>query len=92
VPVCRRMTDIACALCQQGPSEYSATTPAAWSAFRESSFGHGLLDVSSSTKAVWSWVRNQDAVATMADSVRSPVKDQRSDMNAQCALDHMLHG
>ncbi|KAL4190621.1 hypothetical protein AMTRI_Chr07g76620 [Amborella trichopoda] len=32
-----------------------------WSAFRESSFGHGILEVFNSTYALWTWHRNQDA-------------------------------
>ncbi|KAI0510062.1 hypothetical protein KFK09_010662 [Dendrobium nobile] len=32
-----------------------------WSAFRESSFGHGILEVINSTYALWTWHRNQDA-------------------------------
>ncbi|KAK1261252.1 Purple acid phosphatase 23 [Acorus gramineus] len=31
-----------------------------WSAFRESSFGHGILEVINSTHALWTWHRNQD--------------------------------
>ncbi|WOL18251.1 purple acid phosphatase 23 isoform X1 [Canna indica] len=31
-----------------------------WSAFRESSFGHGILEVVNSTHALWTWHRNQD--------------------------------
>ncbi|RID49711.1 hypothetical protein BRARA_H00491 [Brassica rapa] len=31
-----------------------------WSAFRESSFGHGILEVMNSTYALWTWHRNQD--------------------------------
>ncbi|KAL4363414.1 hypothetical protein GQ457_04G016130 [Hibiscus cannabinus] len=31
-----------------------------WSAFRESSFGHGILEVLNSTYALWTWHRNQD--------------------------------
>ncbi|KAK8275844.1 hypothetical protein V6Z12_D10G162000 [Gossypium hirsutum] len=31
-----------------------------WSAYRESSFGHGILEVLNSTYALWSWHRNQD--------------------------------
>ncbi|KAL0854020.1 hypothetical protein Bca101_059172 [Brassica carinata] len=31
-----------------------------WSAFRESSFGHGILEVMNSTHALWTWHRNQD--------------------------------
>ncbi|KAE9590336.1 hypothetical protein Lal_00028028 [Lupinus albus] len=32
-----------------------------WSAFRESSFGHGILEVVNSTYALWTWHRNQDS-------------------------------
>ncbi|XP_031406884.1 purple acid phosphatase 23 isoform X2 [Punica granatum] len=32
-----------------------------WSAYRESSFGHGVLEVINSTYALWSWHRNQGA-------------------------------
>ncbi|KAI3870190.1 hypothetical protein MKX03_025786 [Papaver bracteatum] len=32
-----------------------------WSAFRESSFGHGILEVVNATNALWTWHRNQDA-------------------------------
>ncbi|KAF3772405.1 Purple acid phosphatase 15, partial [Nymphaea thermarum] len=31
-----------------------------WSAFRESSFGHGILEVKNATYALWTWHRNQD--------------------------------
>eukprot|EP00268_Persea_americana_P069188 TRINITY_DN9782_c0_g1_i2.p1 TRINITY_DN9782_c0_g1~~TRINITY_DN9782_c0_g1_i2.p1 ORF type:complete len:202 (+),score=26.42 TRINITY_DN9782_c0_g1_i2:196-801(+) len=31
-----------------------------WSAYRESSFGHGILEVINSTFALWTWHRNQD--------------------------------
>ncbi|KAJ7570190.1 hypothetical protein O6H91_01G109600 [Diphasiastrum complanatum] len=31
-----------------------------WSAFRDSSFGHGILEVKNSTHALWTWHRNQD--------------------------------
>lgn len=31
-----------------------------WSSFRESSFGHGILEVINSTYALWTWHRNQD--------------------------------
>lgn len=32
-----------------------------WSAFRESSFGHGIMEVVNATYALWSWHRNQDS-------------------------------
>lgn len=31
-----------------------------WSAYRESSFGHGILEVVNSTHALWTWHRNQE--------------------------------
>ncbi|CAI9117891.1 OLC1v1019380C1 [Oldenlandia corymbosa var. corymbosa] len=32
-----------------------------WSAYRESSFGHGILEVENATHALWTWHRNQEA-------------------------------
>ncbi|KMZ69120.1 Purple acid phosphatase [Zostera marina] len=32
-----------------------------WSAYRESSFGHGIFEVLNSTHSLWTWHRNQDA-------------------------------
>jgi len=44
-----------------------------WSAFRESSFGHGLMDFLNDTTAVWNWQRNQDLAASKtSDTVRAP--------------------
>lgn len=47
-----------------------------WSAFRESSFGHGILEVINSTHALWTWHRNQDmytnAVGDQIYIVRQP--------------------
>lgn len=47
-----------------------------WSAFRESSFGHGILEVVNSTHALWTWHRNQDiysdAVGDQIYIVRQP--------------------
>lgn len=40
-----------------------------YSAFRESSFGFGLLDIKNRTTATWTWHRNQDGEAVSADSV-----------------------
>ncbi|KAF2310035.1 hypothetical protein GH714_006258 [Hevea brasiliensis] len=40
-----------------------------YSAFREASFGHGLLDIKNRTHAYFSWHRNQDGYAVGADSV-----------------------
>ena len=42
---------------------------------RESSFGHGTLDVLNSTHLLWRWHRNQDALPQVADEhyiVREP--------------------
>ena len=45
-----------------------------YSAFRESSFGHGILDFLNSTTVVWNWQRNQDALnAKTGDTVSSPI-------------------
>ena len=49
--------------------------PQVWSAFREPSFGHGLMDFVSDTTVVWNWQRNQDALgAKTGDTVRDPSK------------------
>lgn len=38
-----------------------------WSAYREPSYGHGILDLVNSTHAVFSWHRNQDGAEEVAD-------------------------
>ncbi|KAJ6399534.1 hypothetical protein OIU77_020150 [Salix suchowensis] len=40
-----------------------------YSAFREPSFGHGILDIRNRTHAYFGWHRNQDGYAVEADSV-----------------------
>ncbi|TXG52152.1 hypothetical protein EZV62_021321 [Acer yangbiense] len=40
-----------------------------YSAYREASFGHGILDIKNRTHAYFSWHRNQDGFAVEADSV-----------------------
>lgn len=40
-----------------------------WSAFREPSFGHGVLDLQNATFATFSWYRNQDATSEAAEVV-----------------------
>ncbi|CAL1412032.1 unnamed protein product [Linum trigynum] len=40
-----------------------------FSAFRESSFGHGILEVKNETWALWKWHRNQDAVSQVGDQI-----------------------
>lgn len=40
-----------------------------WSALREPSYGHGTLDLLDSTKARFTWHRNQDGIARSADSL-----------------------
>ncbi|XP_054806760.1 purple acid phosphatase 15-like isoform X2 [Prosopis cineraria] len=48
-----------------------------YSAFRESSFGHGILEVKNETYALWTWHRNQDFYNAAGDQiyiVRQPEK------------------
>lgn len=48
-----------------------------YSAFRESSFGHGILEVKNETWALWTWHRNQDSNNKVGDQiyiVRQPDK------------------
>ncbi|PKA61256.1 Purple acid phosphatase 15 [Apostasia shenzhenica] len=48
-----------------------------YSAYRESSFGHGILEVKNETHALWTWHRNQDSYSSTGDQiyiVRQPHK------------------
>ncbi|XP_026661932.2 purple acid phosphatase 15-like [Phoenix dactylifera] len=48
-----------------------------YSAYRESSFGHGILEVMNETHALWTWHRNQDLYNSTGDAiyiVRQPNK------------------
>lgn len=40
-----------------------------YSAFRESSFGHGIFEVKNETHALWTWYRNQDSEKVAADQI-----------------------
>ncbi|KAK6259763.1 hypothetical protein SCA6_014237 [Theobroma cacao] len=40
-----------------------------YSAFRESSFGHGILEVKNETWALWTWYRNQDPNTKVGDQI-----------------------
>ncbi|XP_028797157.1 purple acid phosphatase 15 [Neltuma alba] len=40
-----------------------------FSAFRESSFGHGILEVRNDTWALWTWYRNQDSGNKVGDQI-----------------------
>ncbi|GFY99382.1 purple acid phosphatase 15 [Actinidia rufa] len=40
-----------------------------YSAFRESSFGHGILEVKNETWALWTWYRNQDSQSKTGDQI-----------------------
>ncbi|KAK7256037.1 hypothetical protein RIF29_29469 [Crotalaria pallida] len=40
-----------------------------YSAFRESSFGYGILEVKNETWALWSWYRNQDSYNEVGDQI-----------------------
>jgi hypothetical protein len=48
-------------------SKYTEPQPN-FSAYREASFGHGLFDIKNRTHAIWTWQRNQDGEAVVADS------------------------
>ena len=41
------------------PTGYCYKEQPVWSAYRESSFGHGTLDALNATHALWRWIRNQ---------------------------------
>ncbi|KFM27138.1 Purple acid phosphatase 15 [Auxenochlorella protothecoides] len=49
--------------------EFCSTSQPEWSAFREPSFGHSVLDILNDTHAHFAWYRNQDADTSVADEV-----------------------
>ncbi|XP_044484719.1 purple acid phosphatase 15-like [Mangifera indica] len=56
-----------------------------YSAYRESSFGHGVLEVKNETHALWTWHRNQDMYNSAGDIIfivrqpeRCPVKPRNT--------------
>ncbi|GAB4821364.1 hypothetical protein N2152v2_008410 [Parachlorella kessleri] len=49
--------------------KFCPTSQPEWSAYREPSFGHGMLTLLNATHATWEWHRNQDAADVVADSV-----------------------
>ncbi|XP_006367383.1 purple acid phosphatase 23-like isoform X2 [Solanum tuberosum] len=70
-----------------------------WSAYRESSFGHGILEMVNSTHALWTWHRNQDIYRENSHGdqlyiVRQPhtcsvdSKDSRLSPSIPVALEH----
>ncbi|KAK4795128.1 hypothetical protein SAY86_013122 [Trapa natans] len=48
-------------------TEFTEPQPS-YSAFREASFGHGMLEIKNRTHAFFSWHRNEDEIAVEADS------------------------
>ncbi|CAH8356356.1 unnamed protein product [Eruca vesicaria subsp. sativa] len=57
------------------PSNSTATGAFCWdqqppySALRESSFGHGILEMKNATWALWTWHRNQDTNSQVGDQI-----------------------
>ena len=49
------------------PGENGRAAPT-WSAFREGSYGHGILDIKNATHAYWQWHRNNDGEMKTRDS------------------------
>lgn len=52
-----------------GAPAFCAPSQPAWSAFREPTYGHGILTFMNSTTALWQWNRNIDNEAVIGDSV-----------------------
>ncbi|BDA42117.1 Purple acid phosphatase 15 [Coccomyxa sp. Obi] len=64
-----------CATLQNGYYAPPNGTQPNYSAYREPSFGHGILTIFNSTVAQWQWFRNQDNLPVVSDSqyfVRNP--------------------
>lgn len=58
----------------------------AFSAYREDSYGHGVLRIVSATEAHWEWHRNQDGDHTVSESVtivRDPMCDNQVQATAR---------
>ncbi|CAK0783284.1 hypothetical protein CVIRNUC_006483 [Coccomyxa viridis] len=51
------------------PLGYCYKEQPAWSEYRESSFGHGTLDMVNATHALWRWHANQDGNAVARDEI-----------------------
>ena len=49
------------------PGENGRAAPV-WSAFREGSYGHGVLDIRNATHAYWTWHRNDDGEKMARDT------------------------
>lgn len=54
---------------QEGLTKEMTEPQPRYSAYREASFGHGILDVKNRTHAYFGWHRNQDDYAVEADYV-----------------------
>ncbi|KAL9827913.1 Purple acid phosphatase 15 [Arabidopsis thaliana] len=55
-----------------------------YSALRESSFGHGILEMKNETWALWTWYRNQDSSSEVGDQIYIVRQPDR------CPLHHRL--
>lgn len=61
-----------------------------YSAYRESSFGHGILEVKNETHALWTWHRNQDLYNSPGDEIyivrqpdKCPIRPKATETAAQ---------
>ncbi|CAD6229630.1 unnamed protein product [Miscanthus lutarioriparius] len=54
---------------QEGLATNMSQPQPSYSAFREASFGHAILDIKNRTHAYYTWHRNQDGSAVAADSM-----------------------
>lgn len=50
-------------------TNYCITSQPEWSAYRDPSFGHGMLEILNATHASYAWNRNQDGHAVVVDQV-----------------------
>ncbi|XP_050219642.1 purple acid phosphatase 15-like [Mercurialis annua] len=55
-----------------------------YSAYRESSFGHGIFEVKNETHALWTWHRNQDLYSTAGDQIYIVRQPER------CRVEHKV--
>lgn len=57
-----------------------------YSAFRETSFGHGILEVKNETHALWTWHRNQDSYKGAGDQIYIVRQPDKCPIEKKCQL------
>ncbi|XP_026400883.1 purple acid phosphatase 15-like [Papaver somniferum] len=62
-----------------------------FSAYRESSFGHGILEVKNDTHALWTWHRNQDLYNSFGDQIYIVRQPDRCPVQPKVIKSRVVH-